>query len=64
MAGTGGLYVDMQHVMAAWAGLYAEFVDAANARTFRATDEPAPSQSEVAPPVPLTGAGGTIDIVA
>ena len=59
-----GLYVDMQQNMLAWAGLYADFVSASDARVFKAADTTMPPPEKVEPPVHLIGKGGTIDIVA
>ena len=49
-----GLYVDMEQNMLAWAGLYADFVSAADERAFKAADTTMPDKVE--PPVRLMSA--------
>tara|TARA_Y100000310_G_C20638938_1_gene792798 strand:- start:1234 stop:1521 length:288 start_codon:yes stop_codon:yes gene_type:complete len=58
------MYVELEQNMLAWAGLYADFVSAADARVFKAAEKTIPSQDQVEPPVHLVGKGGNIDIVA
>jgi hypothetical protein len=52
----GGLYVDMEQNMLAWAGLYADFVSAADERVFKAADTTMPPPEKVEPPVRLMSA--------
>jgi hypothetical protein len=58
------MYVELEQNMLAWAGLYADFVSAADARAFKAADTTVPSPEKVEPPVHLTGKGGNVDIQA
>ena len=48
------MYVELEQNMLAWAGLYADFVSAADARVFKAADTTMPDKVE--PPVRLMSA--------